>query len=83
VIHYTPLAPIVTEYEVTFDEHNEAFLKFDIHKDQPVGLRFHQLFKLRGYDPCTFLLLDTKRRTVAAGEHNEEGCFGIEQASTK
>jgi hypothetical protein len=58
-----------------------VYLKFRINKDQPIGLRLHQLHKLRGHDPITSLTLSVDRKDVTAGMHNEEACFGVEEAS--
>lgn len=81
---YSEQAPILSEFEVPFAryEDEEVFLKFRIEKDQPIGLRLHQLYKAKGFDPLTYLLLDLQRKNIVTGLHNEEGCFGLEESST-
>ena len=72
MVKYSPEAPIVSELEIPFAkyEHEEVFIKFEISRDQPVGMRLHQMHKVRGYDPVTYLLIDADRKNIVAGLHN-------------
>lgn len=36
-----------------------------------------------GYDPLTYLMVDTGRKSIVSGERNEEGCFGVEEAGNR
>lgn len=32
-----------------------------------------------GYDPLTFMIVDTGRLEIISGESNDYGCFGVEE----
>ena len=81
---YNPLAPFVTELEIPFSHYidEEVYIKFDVRKDTPVGMRVNQRQKTRAFDPMTYLILNEDKKNIAAGMTNEQACFGVEEAST-